>query len=49
MAGTSKEHGHEVLKNLQIAALLSTLGGQRIVWYWNSQGDAKIPFLSRSN
>ena len=32
MAGTSEEHDHEVLKNLQIAALLSTLGGQRIVY-----------------
>ena len=30
MAGTSEEHGQEVLKNLQIAALLSTLGGQRV-------------------
>ena len=32
MAGTSEEHGHKVLKNFQIAALLSTLGGQRIVY-----------------
>ena len=32
MAGTNEEHGHKVLKNFQIAALLSTLGGQRIVY-----------------
>ena len=32
MAGISEEHGHEVLKNLQMAALLSTLGGQQIVY-----------------